>query len=200
MSTRRRRRGAAWDHEPACDDDADEGVPEAEEPLEEGARRPSRSEKRRVGEAAFDLGKALVELAPQKLEKLPLPEDIGDAVREARRIRSHAAKKRQMQYLARLLRQSDEVDAIREGYERLRDLDRKGTLEFQRLERWRARLIEEGEAALDELCERHPSADRERLRALVEETRREAAQGRAPRAFRALFRELKELAAGDRGE
>lgn len=173
--------------------EGEEGADDAAEP---GAHRPTRSEKRRVAVEAEGVGKALVELPAAKLEKIALPEEIADAVEEARRLRSHGAKKRQLQYLAKLLRGADETDAIREALERLSDLDRKGTAEFQRLERWRERLLEEGDPALDELCARYPKADRQRLAALVEQARGEAARGRPPAAFRALFRELRGLAAG----
>ena len=174
----------AWPAPASGDDD---------ESFEEGPQRPSRSEKKRAAEAVFELGRTLVELPEQKLRHIPLPDDVAEAILEARRIRSHGAKKRQLQFVAKLLLQAD-LDAIIEANEQLRDRDRRGTAEFQRLERWRTRLLDEGEAALDELVESHPGADRARFAALVRAAQEEAERGQPPAAFRALFRELRDLA------
>jgi ribosome-associated protein len=136
------------------------------------------------------LGAELVALAPGHLEAIGLPEDLASAVREAQRIRSHEARRRQVQYIGRLMREVD-PEPIRAALAALAGRSASARARQRRLEHWRARLIED-DAALTELAREHAGADLQALRALIRNARREIAEARPPRAQRELFRRLRE--------
>ena len=153
---------------------------------------PSKSQQKREMLALQDLGAELVELPENHLAALDLPEKLRDAIELARRITSHGAQKRQRQYIGRLMRDVD-AEPIRALLERLRGTDRVSKAHFQESERWRDRLIAEGDTALAEFLERRPEADRQHLRRLMREAVEEAARGRQPRHARELFRYIHSL-------
>ena len=73
------------------------------------------------------------------------------------------------------------------------DSTARETAELHRLERWRERLIEEGDDALAEVIAAYPEVDRQRLRNLIRGAREERARGALPRRFRELLRYLRAL-------
>lgn len=164
-----------------------------EDDIDELPEGPSKSQQKRDMQALQDLGAELVRLPEQQLGSLDLPEKLRDAIALARRITSHGAQKRQRQYIGKLLRGVD-PEPIRALLEQLRGADRLSKARFQENERWRDRLIAEGDAALAEFLERRPEADRQHLRRLVREAAQEAAAGRPPRHARELFRYIQSLA------
>lgn len=156
--------------------------------------RPNKSQLKREMHELQDLGVELVKLPAEKLAELDLPEKLVDAIELARRITSHGAQKRQRQYIGGLLAKLDDVQPIRALLERQQGADKVSKARFQENERWRERLINEGDRALAEFLERHPEVDRQHLRRLVREAAQEAAAGRPPRHARELFRYLQSLA------
>jgi ribosome-associated protein len=155
--------------------------------------RPNKSQLKRDMQELQDLGVELVKLPAAKLAELDLPEKLVDSIELARRITSHGAQKRQRQYIAGLLSKLDDVAPIREFLERMSGADRVSKARFQENERWRERLIGEGDTALAEFLERHPEADHQHLRRLVRDAAAEATAGRPPRHYRELFRYLQTL-------
>ncbi|MBU6469648.1 MAG: DUF615 domain-containing protein [Gammaproteobacteria bacterium] len=156
-------------------------------PEDDNPEAPSRSQLKREVEALQKLGEQLAELSEPQLAALSLPEKLHDAVTQARRITSHGALKRQRQYIGRLMRDVDAAP-IRARLEELRGAGRLSRAHFQDAERWRDRLLQEGDAVLEEFLMRHPQADRPHLRRLLREAARDAANGREPRHARELFR------------
>lgn len=153
---------------------------------------PSRSQEKREAEALQKLGEQLISLPKNQLDTLPLPESLRDAVEQARRITSRGALKRQRQYVGRLMRDIDPLP-LRAKLEELHRADRAAKARFQQNERWRDRLIAEGDAALAEFLAQHAQADRQHLRRLMRDAASDAAAGRAPRHARELFRYIQSL-------
>ena len=162
------------------------------------AEPPSKSQLKREAEAAQELGKELVELPAARFAamtaKLDLPEDLREALVACRAIHARGGRKRQLQYIGKLMRAID-TSTIRQALEGLAGKDRAEAAELHRLERWRERLIAEGDSALAELLDEYPMAERQSLRQLVMKARKEQDAGQAPAAARALFRALRELMA-----
>ena len=165
-------------------------------PQDDEPERPSKCERKRAAHAAQDLGEALIGLREAELEALALPERLTDAIREARRITSRAGGARQRQYIGKLMRDID-LEPIRATLAARSERDAIETQLFKRAERWRERLIAEGESALDELAQLRPGLDRAQWIRQVEAARRERIAG--PRAGavgpagRQLFRALRTL-------
>lgn len=151
--------------------------------------RPSKTRRKRDMHALQALGEALVELRAERLAELVLPESLHEAVLEARRITSREGRRRQLQYIGRLMREVD-PEPIRTKLEAWRRAASLHTQEHHVAERWRERLIAE-EHALDELLAAHPSLDADALRSLARDARRERTTGAPPRRYRELFRVLK---------
>lgn len=137
------------------------------------------------------LGAALVELTEAQLRGLELDEELRRAVAEARRITSHEARRRQLQYIGRLMRDVDPAP-IRARLEAIEGGSAEATARHKRLEQLRERLLGD-DAALTDFLAAHPGADAQELRTLIRNARREQKEGRPPRAFRELFRALKSL-------
>jgi ribosome-associated protein len=156
---------------------------------------PSRSEQRRAALDVLALGEKLVALSEAQLAKLPIPEELLPHIRDAKRITSHVAHKRQLAFLAKQMRREDDeaLDAIRDALEVGGDAARRETAALHRVETWRERLLDDGDAALAELLAEYPAADRQHLRQLVRNAIDERNRNKPPHAFRELFRELREL-------
>lgn len=159
---------------------------------------PSRSQQRREALEILSLGEKLVSLTEAQLSRLPVPESLLPHIRECRRITAQIAHKRQLQYLAKQMRrESDEVlEAIRDALDEKGDAARREVAAMHRIETWRERLLEDGDAALAQLLDEYPTADRQVLRQLVRNTLEERKRNKPPRAFRELYRELRELLLG----
>ena len=156
---------------------------------------PSRSQQRREALDILALAEQLVELSEGALAALVMPDPLRELIHESRRITARIARKRQLQFLAKAMRKEDDevIDAIRTALTHDRDRSRRETAALHRLEAWRERLLEEGDAALTELLDVCPEADRQKLRQLVRKAQVEREKQQPPRAFRELFRELKAL-------
>ena len=156
---------------------------------------PSRSQQRREALDVLELGKQLVALTDAQLERLPVPESLLPHIRDTRRITSHIAHKRQLAFLAKQMRREDDetLDAIRDALHKDGDAARREVAAMHRVEDWRERLLNDGDSALGEFIDAHPGADRQRLRQLVRNTLEERKRSKPPRAFRELFRELRDV-------
>lgn len=157
--------------------------------------RPSRSARRREALDVLAFAKQLSELPPARLDKLALPDDVLDELAEVRRTPSHIAHKRQLAHLAKLMRaHDDEVFAVaRAALANDRATGALAAVALHRIEALReAMLGENGDATLTEFIASHPAVDRQQLRALIRQARRECETHKPPRAQRELFRLLRE--------
>ena len=163
--------------------------------LPEDDRPPSRSQLRRDALEVFELAETLASLSDAELSRVPLTGDVRDEVVRTRVVTSHIARKRATQFLAKQLRKLDdsEIESIRAALDNDRAKAHHETAALHRVEAWRARLIDEGDAALDELLALHPSADRQHLRQLARNVRTERDREKPLHAYRELFRALREL-------
>ncbi len=153
---------------------------------------PSKSQRKRESTALQDIGAELVKLPAERVRGLDLPESLRAAVLEAQRIRSHGALRRQMQFIGKLMR-SIEAEPITEQLAVLRGDSDQAKARFHALEHWRERLLAD-DAAVTEWQDAYPGSDVQQLRQLIRNARREAAEQKPPRAYRALFRLLSETA------
>jgi len=151
----------------------------------------SKTRKKREMHELQALGVALAELSESQLKEMRLGEDLLEALLEAKRIRSHEAKRRQMQYIGRLMREVDPAP-IRSRLAELEGSSAQATARHRRLETWRERLLDDDEA-LTAFAAEHKDADLQALRTLIRNARKEQKEAKPPRAYRELFRVLKEI-------
>jgi ribosome-associated protein len=144
------------------------------------------------------LGVALVELAESQIAGLQIAEELRAAVLEAKRIKSHEGRRRQLQYIGRLMRDVDPAP-IREQLDAIVGHSAQESARHRRLEGLRDKLLAD-DAALTDYVAQHAAADLQALRTLIRNARREQKDGRPPRAYRELFRLLKSIEAGTPAE
>jgi ribosome-associated protein len=152
------------------------------------AERPSKTQRKAEMEALQALGEALLHVGPARRAELDLPERLVEALDAAQRITRREARRRQLQFIGRLMRDIDAAP-IRTRLAQWADAPHAEKARLHALERWRERLLAEDDA-LDRLCNERPVADRERLGALVDAVHAERAHDQPPRAYRELFRAL----------
>ncbi|MBD9468474.1 ribosome biogenesis factor YjgA [Pseudoxanthomonas sp. PXM01] len=158
---------------------------------------PSRTQQRGEALEIRGLAEKLVALPAAQLARLPIPEDLMPHIVETQRITSHIAHKRQLQFLAKQMRREDDevLEAIRDAMDEGGEAARLETARLHQAEQWRDRLLADGDQALADLLDAFPTADRQKLRQLVRNAADEKAKNKPPRAFRELFREVRELLA-----
>ncbi len=154
---------------------------------------PSKTRRKKDSHELQALGAALVELNERELASVELPEALLDAVLQARQITAFGARRRQLQYIGKLMRSVD-PGPIREKLSAWEAVSCTQTARLHSIESWRKRLLED-ENALAELSEAYPRADAAKLGALVDNTLNERQAGRPPKNFRALFQALDEVIA-----
>ncbi|MGB0133197.1 ribosome biogenesis factor YjgA [Dokdonella sp.] len=156
---------------------------------------PSRSQRRRDATAIFKLAESLVILTDAQLSRVPLDQDLLVEVRRTRAIHQPIARKRETQYLAKLMRrlEPEEIDAIRLVLDIDRQQSHRETALLHQLEALRDRLIAEGDAALEDVLVQYPDADRQQLRNLIRQANVEAKKQKPPKASRELFRTLRDM-------
>ncbi len=159
-------------------------------PLTESRRRSKTRAKEEV-EALQALGKRLVDVGNDRLKKLDIPESLRDAVLEAKKISSHGALRRQMQFIGKLMRDVD-TDPIQEMLDELDGISNKANARFHALEKLRDRLIED-ESVITSLKNDYPELDVSALRTLRRNALKEQAEQKPPKAYRAIFQLLKSL-------
>ena len=149
----------------------------------------SRTKKKRQVEELQRLGATLIALAPSQLDALALPAQLLAAVREAQRLTSHGARRRQVQFIGKVMRKID-PEPVRAAVAAMANHSAAARAGHKRLEQWRERLLGD-DAALTEFANGHARADLQALRTVIRNARKEIAEGKPPRAQRELFRLLK---------
>ncbi|MEY4207407.1 MAG: hypothetical protein RLZZ20_559 [Pseudomonadota bacterium] len=156
--------------------------------------RPSKSQLKREMTALQKLGQLLVDAPRDRVRKVPMPEDVLEAILECQQISSHEGRRRQLQYVGKKMRTLDdaEVAAIQKVVDSWRGTSRAEAAALHAIERQRDRLLADDEA-LTELRSQHPELDIQHLRTLIRNARKEQAEAKPPKAYREIFQMLKSL-------
>ncbi len=162
--------------------------------------RPSKSQLKREMTALQKLGQVLVEAPRDRVKKVPMPEDVLEAILACQQITSHEGRRRQLQYVGKKMRSltEDEAATIQKTVDSWRGASRAETAALHAIERQRDKLLAD-DSALTALLERHPSLDIQQLRTLIRNARKEQAENKPPKAYREIFQILKSLQAPARG-
>ena len=188
---------------PAAVNNAVNNAEEQEETTQEtpdGFDRPSKTQRKKVSHDLQDLGEALVALSDARLDQLPIDELLLDSIRAYRRTKTHEGRRRQMQFIGKLMRRTDS-EPLREAVAAAQLGQAHNALALHEAERWRAELIASDDA-LTRWKTEHPAGDLQQLRSLVRAARKDAAavpEQRSGRAFRELFKFVRDHAVPDAG-
>jgi ribosome-associated protein len=153
--------------------------------------KPSKTQRKKAVHELQALGEELVTLSDERFAALDLPDRLRDAVTAARGITKHEARRRQLQYIGKIMRSVD-PEPIRAALEAWRGDYSRYTAAHKRAEAWRERLLADP-AALGELLAQYPRADAAHLGSLIRSALHERSAGQPPRSFRLLFQALRGL-------
>jgi ribosome-associated protein len=156
--------------------------------------RPSKSQLKREMTALQELGEELVAEPKDRVMRVPMPEDVREAILECQRIKDHEGRRRQLQYVGRKMRtlEEDEIAAIQRTLDSWKGASKAETAALHALERRREKLLAD-DNALTELKARYPEVDVQQLRTLIRNARKEQAENKPPKAYREIFQILKQL-------
>lgn len=162
--------------------------------FEQQYERPSKSQLKREMTALQKLGETLVDAPRDRVKKVPMPEDVLDAILECQQITSHEGRRRQLQYVGKKMRSltEDEVAVIQKVVDGWRGTSKAEAAALHAVERQRDRLLAD-DAALTDLRDKHPELDMQQLRTLIRNARKEQAENKPPKAYREIFQILKAL-------
>lgn len=155
--------------------------------------RKSKSQVKREMLALQSVGEQLVVLTPDQISNIEMPQDLREAVLFAKTLKRSETWRRQMQYIGALMRNAD-PEPIRKALDGINRGRGHDAQLFREIEQWRNGLIDGNDEFLGKTLNRFPNADRKRLRSLVLKARKEREEDKPPKASRALFRYLRELA------
>ncbi len=150
----------------------------------------SKTEQKKDSKKIQAFGKKICALSIDEINSFNFEEDILIAIKEYKSIKSNVAKKRQTQYLGKLLRATDLTNA----YFQMQQLENNSKIEMRdnhKIETWRTRLMSDKDA-LTELINQHPTIDIQKIRRLINNSSREQKESKPPKSFRLIFKYLKE--------
>jgi ribosome-associated protein len=162
--------------------------------FEQEYERPSKSELKRQMTALQKLGAELIAEPRDRVKRVPMPEDVRDAILECQLIKDHEGRRRQLQYVGKKMRslEEHELAAIQKMLDSWKGASKSETAALHAIERKRDKLLAD-DKALTVLLEQNPQLEAQHLRTLIRNARKEQAENKPPKAYRELFQILKSL-------
>lgn len=164
--------------------------------FEQEYERPSKSELKRQMTALQKLGAELIAEPRDRVKRVPMPEDVRDAILECQLIKDHEGRRRQLQYVGKKMRslEEHELAAIQKMLDSWKGLSKADTAAMHAIERRRDKLLTD-DKALTVLLEENPQLEVQHFRTLIRNARKEQAENKPPKAYREIFQILKSLQA-----
>ncbi len=156
--------------------------------------RPSKSQLKREMTALQKMGAELIAQPRERVKKVPMPEDVLDAILMCQTIKDHEGRRRQLQFVGKKMRslEPEEVALIQKTIDSWKGSSKAETAAMHLLERKREKLLAD-DGALTTLLAEHPELDVQHLRTLIRNARKEVAENKPPKAYREIFQILKQL-------
>ncbi|ELX10889.1 YjgA-like protein [Janthinobacterium sp. HH01] len=162
--------------------------------FEQEYERPSKTELKRQSDALQKMGETLVDAPRDRVKRVPMPEDVMDAILACQNITNHEGRRRQMQFVGKKMRSLDEAEVavIQKTIDSWKGASKSETAAMHALERRRDKLLAD-DKALTTLLEENPELDVQQLRTLIRNARKEQAENKPPKAYREIFQILKQV-------
>jgi len=138
------------------------------------------------------LGKTLIDLPASELAKIPLPENLLDAIHLAHTLKSHEAIRRHLQYIGKIMRDLD-AESIQVALKKIKFHKEQRAVQFHKTEEWRDQLISGDDELVEKFLEQHPQGDRQKLRLLIRKAKHDRANNKNTGGETGLFKYLREL-------
>ncbi len=164
--------------------------------FEQEYERPSKTEMKRQSDALQKMGETLVEAPRDRVKRVPMPEDVLDAILACQSITNHEGRRRQMQFVGKKMRTLDEAEVaeIQKAIDSWKGASKSETAQMHAMERRRDKLLTD-DKALTTLLEENPELDVQHLRTLIRNARKEQAENKPPKAYREIFQIIKQIEA-----
>ena len=156
--------------------------------------RPSKSQRKREMIALQKTGEQLVNESPDRIHRVPMPDNLKQAILECQKIRHHEGRRRQVQYIGKIMRSlsEDDIARIHEALESWKGLSKADTRLMHALENQREKLLAD-DKELAVFLQKYPGTDSQQLRTLIRNARKEKAADKPPKAYREIYRLLKQI-------
>ncbi len=156
------------------------------------APEKSKTQKKQEANALQALGTQLTELSEEQLHNIQLPATLLDAILSAQKIHQHGGRKRQLQYIGKLMRDID-PEPVKQAIQEIQLQHKRDSAQLHQIEDWRDQLLQHSATIMDDLLTRFPDLDIQHIRQLVRNADKESRQQKPPKSARALFKYLHTL-------
>jgi ribosome-associated protein len=150
----------------------------------------SKSQRKRDMLALQKIGESLIKLTKEQLAEMNLPDNLLTAIQQMKSLTANEAKRRQLQYIGKIMRQID-VEEIKQALKRREFVHQKNTAEFHLVEEWRDKLLQQEDDALNSFLIDYPEADRQQLRKLMRNAAQDKKSNKNTGSEKALFKYLR---------
>ncbi|VAW67166.1 hypothetical protein MNBD_GAMMA09-3032 [hydrothermal vent metagenome] len=152
----------------------------------------SKTQRKKDCDDILHLGEQLITLSKEDLSQMQMDDSLRHAVKEAQRIKSHGALKRQKHYIAKIMRSMD-IETLSSQLQRILHKHDIHSAVFKRMEKWREAMLDDGDKSINDFIELYPHADRHHLRQLVRNTKKEKKDNKPPATYRQIFKYIREV-------
>lgn len=154
---------------------------------------PSKSQRKRDMTTLQKMGETIVNLTKSKFAKLELPPQLAKAIIDARAIESATVRRRQLQYIGKIMRNVDS-DAIQKSLQNLDHNSQQNNAKLRQIETWRQQLITDTDETFHQLLIQYPQLDRQFVNQLLRNIKKQPPTEKSASASKELFQYLKKLA------
>lgn len=158
------------------------------------AERPNKTQIKKDIAALHALVEEMLKLSRSQLMSLELPEDLHQAMSEAVDMPPKGARKRQIKFITGKFRNVD-IEPYKEKLSRIKNKSAHANREHHLIENWRDKLLAQGNDALTQFLSEYPLADRQHLRQLLRQAKKEHESAKPPKSARMIYQYLKNLLA-----
>ena len=158
--------------------------------IEEEIEYVSRTELKREAQEFHQLGSEIAKMGKKQRERLPLNDDLKEAMVVADKISNKSdAYRRHLNYIAKTLRTVENIEAI---IDVMLNKNNQAEVLVKKIEQLRSDLIEQGDSLINETIEQFPSLDRQKMRQLVRNAAKEVKAEKPGKGYKELFQYLKD--------
>ena len=156
--------------------------------------KDSKSQRKEDMLALQKIGESLLKLTETQLATINLPDNLLTAIKHLKSLTSNEAKRRQLQYIGKIMRQIDPEEII-QALKHIEFMHAKDTKKFHQAEEWREKLLTHGDDALNSFLVEYPQADRQQLRQLIRNALQDKKNNKNTGAEKAIFKYLRSMIA-----